>query len=135
MPKMMNNNMSGNRKKTDIKKSFGRLFKFLKSYMPLLIVSMVLLITNTSFIIVWPNQLSKISRIIAKAIPIFDKGVMIYPGEIFEMSSIWNIVILLICLYAFGALFSYIANVLIARVVFKVSKKLRSDIKAGLLRW
>ena len=127
MPKMMNN-MNGKVEKTDIKKSFGRLFKFLKTYMPLLMVSMILLIANTIFRIIGPNQLSKISRIIAKSIPIFDNGEMVFAGEMFEMSSIWNIVILLICLYAFGAIFSYIANILIARVVFKVSKKLRSDI-------
>jgi len=128
MPKMMKNDMKANGKKVDLKKSLGRLFKFLKSYMPLLMISMILLIANTVFRIIGPNKLAKISKIIISAIPIFENGIMIFPGIPYEMSQVWEIVILLICLYVFGAIFSYIANIIIARVVFKMNQRLRSDI-------
>lgn len=128
MPKMMNKNMGGNAKKTDVKKSLLRLYQFLKKYLPLLIVSMVLLIANTIFRIIGPDKLADVTRIIIQAIPTFDNGIMVFPGVAYEMSAIWEIVITLICLYAFGAIFTYVANILIARVVFKMSQQLRSDI-------
>ena len=130
MPKNTNKHMNEN---VDVKKSLARLFKFLKSYMPLLIVSMALLIATTVFRIMGPDKLADITNIIITAIPKFENGVL-NPGVAYEMSQIWEIVILLICLYVFGAIFSYIANIIIARVVFKINQRLRSDINAKINR-
>ena len=131
MPKM-DKNMNGKGKKVDVKKSLGRLLKFLKPYIPILMISIVLLIANTIFRIMGPDKLADITRIIISAIPVFENGVMIFPGIAYEMSQVWEIVILLIVLYVLGSLFSYIANIIIARVVFKMNQKLRSDINAKI---
>lgn len=130
MPKNTNKHMNEN---VDVKKSLARLFKFLNSYMPLLMVSMALLIATTVFRIMGPDKLADITNIIITAIPKFENGVL-NPGVAYEMSQIWEIVILLICLYVFGAIFSYIANIIIARVVFKINQRLRSDINAKINR-
>ncbi len=116
-------------KAKDLKKSLGRLFKYMKAFLPLIIVSMILIIANTVFRIIGPNKLADLTNILEKAIPqISQTGEILQFGESFELSSIWNIAILLICLYGFGAVFTYIANVIIARVCFKLSQKMRSEI-------
>ncbi|MBP3582156.1 MAG: ABC transporter ATP-binding protein [Clostridia bacterium] len=135
MPRMMNNRHVAPVKVKDMKKSFGRLFRYLKTYMPLIIVSAALIIANTVFRIIGPNKLADITNILVEAVPEIGKnGEILKFGTPFEMSSIWNIAILLICLYAFGAVFSYIANVIIARVCFKMSQKMRSEISSKIDR-
>jgi len=116
-------------KAKDMKKSLGRLLKYMKAFLPLIIVSMILIIANTVFRIIGPNKLADLTNILEKAIPqISQNGEILKFGEPFAMSSIWDIAILLICLYGFGAIFTYIANVIIARVCFKLSQKMRSEI-------
>ena len=128
MPRMNMGTHGASRKAKDVKKSLGRLLRYLKPFLPLIIISMVLIIAQTVFRIIGPDQLSKVTDMVTASIPLFKDGVMVFPGIPYEMSQIWEIAILLICLYVFGALFSYIANVLIARVCFKMSEKLRSEI-------
>ena len=118
----------GSVKVKDLKKSIGRLLKYLKNYLPLIIISVALIVAQTVFRIIGPDKLADITNIVVKSIPAFENGVMIFPGLPFEMKAIWDIAILLICLYVFGAIFGYIANVLIARVCFKMSQKLRQEI-------
>ena len=115
-------------KKVNMKKSLLRLAKYLKAFFPIIIISLILFATNTVFRIVGPNELAKITNILEKAIPEIKDGKIVGPGTPFELSSIWNIAKLLIILYVFGAVFNYIANILIARACFKTSQKLRSEI-------
>ena len=96
--------------------------------MPLIVVSMILIIANTVFRIIGPDKLADITNIVSSALPMFKDGVLVHPGTPFEMSAVWEIVITLVCLYVFGAIFNYIANVIIARVCFKTTQKLRQEI-------
>ena len=122
-------------KKVSIKKSLLRLAKYLKSYAPAIIISLFLFVVNTVFVIIGPNQISKITDILQKALPIFgNSGEMIGEGQSFEMSQIWDIAIFLITLYVVGSLLTYIANILIARACFKTSQKLRSEISGKINR-
>lgn len=128
MPKMQMNGAP--QKPKSLKKSFGRLFKYLKSFMPLIIVSAVLIIASTVIRLIGPNKIGELTTIVSKSLPIFnDAGIMIFPGIPYEMSEIWKIGKLLIFLYVFGALFTYIANYLIGRVCFVMSNKLRREIQ------
>ena len=101
----------------------------MKAFLPLIIVSMVLIIANTIFRIIGPNKLADLTNLLEKAVPqLSQTGEIVKFGEIISMSAIWEIATLLICLYGFGAIFTYIANVIIARVCFKMSQKMRSEI-------
>lgn len=116
-------------KKVNMQKSLLRLAKYLKSYFPIIIISLVLFALNTVFVIVGPDQISKITDILQKALPILNRnGDIVAPGIEFTMSQVWNIAKVLIILYILGSLFTYIANILIARACFKTSQKLRSEI-------
>ena len=118
-------------KPKDMKKSLGKLFRYLKAFAPLIFVSIALMIASTVFRLIGPNRLGKITTIISKSVPMFIEGVWI-PGTPFEMSQIWPTAIFLISIYVLGAIFTYIANVLIGKVCFKMSKKLRSDIQTKI---
>ncbi|MBQ7917780.1 MAG: ABC transporter ATP-binding protein [Clostridia bacterium] len=134
MPRM-NNKFSANfGKPQNTKKAIARLFKYLKVFMPLIIISTILIISNTVFRIIGPNQLAKLTTILEKSVPQFSNGILVSPGTPFEISRVWEIAGVLIVLYAFGAVFSYIANVMIARVCFKASQKLRTDISNKINR-
>ncbi len=106
-------------KAKNMKKSFGRLFKYLKSFMPLIITSMTLIIISTIIRLVGPNKIGELTNIVSDSLL----------GIPYEMSQIWKIGILLIVLYVFGAVFTYISNYLIGRVCFVMSNKLRNEIQ------
>ncbi len=116
MPRPANHSGNMPQKARNTKASFVRLFKFLKSYAPVIFVSIALIVANTIFRLIGPNKIGEITTIISSNLLGFD------------MAQVWKIAITLICLYVFGAIFNYIANVLIAKVCFKMSQKMRSDI-------
>lgn len=116
MPRMQ---MKPTQKAKDMKKSFGRLFRYLKAFMPLIITSTVLIILSTIIRLVGPNKLGDLTNIVSNSLM----------GVPFEMSQIWKIGITLIVLYVFGAVFTYIANYLIGKVCFVMSNRLRKDIQ------
>ena len=123
MPRM-NNNVG---KPKNMKKAIGRLLKYIKSYMPILIISIVLLVASTIIRIIGPDKLGDLTNMISKSLnPV--------SGEPYTMADIWKIGKLLICLYVCGAVFTYIANWLIGRVSFKMSQRLRRDIQQKINR-
>ena len=61
MPRMMRGGMP--QKVNDAKKALQRLFSYLKSFMPWIIVSMALIIVATIFRLAGPSQLAKITDI------------------------------------------------------------------------
>ena len=111
-------------KAKDVKKSFARLFKYAKVFLPLIVISMVLIIAQTIFRIIGPDKLADITNLVAESVMI--------PGASVNMTKVWKIAITLISLYALGAVFGYISNILMIRVCFKMSQKLRSDLDAKI---
>lgn len=103
-----------NNKPKDMKKSLLKLMKYLKSFLPVIIISIFLVVANTVIRLIGPNKIGDITNIV--------------DSMNFEISDIWKIAIELIILYAFGAIFIYIANYLIAKMCYKVAQNLRSDI-------
>ena len=126
MPRNLPNN---GKKAKDMKKSFARLLKYLKTFMPLIIVSTFLIIASTIIRLVGPNKLGELTNIVSEALPRFDETGMLVPGTPYSMNAIWKIGGLLIVLYIFGAVFTYIANFLMGRVCFIMSNNLRREIQ------
>ena len=117
---MPNKMQKAPQKPRDMKKSFGRLFKYLKIYMPLIIVSLTLIVAATIIRLIGPNKLGELTDMIS----------MSFKGVPFTMSQVWKIATTLICLYVFGAVFTYIANLLIGKVCFVLmGNKLRKEVQ------
>ncbi len=127
MPRM--NQRAGERPK-NMKKSIGKLFRYLHGFLPLIIISLILIIASTVFRLVGPSQLSRMTDIIQQALPVFEEGSLIPVslGVSYEMSQIINIGIVLIVLYVMGFASTYIANVLMGKVCFKMSQNLRGEL-------
>ena len=101
-----------------MKKAFKNLFHYLKPYKVPTLASIVLIIFATIFRLVGPNKLGELANLIESSIK----------GEPLSMTSVWKIGALLITLYVLGAVFTYLNNLLITRVCFKTSQKLRNEI-------
>ena len=112
-------------KARDAKKSLVNLFKYLKTFMPLIISSVALIIISTIFRLVGPDKLGEIATIISNS---FKTGID------FDMNAIMKIAFTLIVLYVIGFASTYIANILIGKVCFSMSKKLRSEIAEKINR-
>ena len=134
MPKKMQKPKAPQKPKANLK-SFGRLFRYLKTFMPLIIVSVTLIIASTIIRLIGPKKIAEITDIISISVLKRDgTGQIVSMGIPLELSRIWNIGILLICLYVCGAIFTYLANYLIGRVCFIMSNKLRREIQEKINR-
>ncbi len=123
-------------KPKNLGKSVKKLFRYIKSYLPLVIISLILIIASTVFRLVGPNQLSKITDIISASLPEIDAvtGTLISLGASFEMAEIFKIAIVLIILYVLGFVCTYIANVLMGTTCHNMSRNLRADISRKINR-
>ena len=116
MPKPRVNNKINKAK--DTKKALASLIKYIKPFLPMIIVSTILIIGSTIIRLIGPNKIGDITNILQLSLV----------GVPFEMSAIWEIAITLIILYVFGAIFTYTANIIITKTCFKTSQKLRNEI-------
>lgn len=101
----------------DLKTSLGKLFKYIKRYLPLIVPALILAIASSVFSIIGPDKLSDITDIITKGLM---TGI--------DLDKVKEIGIFLIILYSLGAIFGYVEGVLMAVVTNKCSKRLRRDI-------
>lgn len=132
MPRFGNNNAPQKAKNT--KQSIAKLLKYIKSFAPMLIIAIVLVVGATICRLVGPNQLGKITDMITQAIPQIKDNIIISPGIEINLAEIMDIAFLLIGLFVFSFVANYIANVLIGTVCFKMSKNLRQDIAEKINR-
>lgn len=130
MPRFGNN--SAPQKAKNTKQSIVKLLRYIKSFAPMLIIAIVLVIGATICRLVGPNQLGKITDMITQAIPQIKDNIIISPGIEINLAEIMDIAFLLIGLFIFSFVATYIANVLIGTVCFKMSKKLRQDISVKI---
>lgn len=130
MPRFGNN--SAPQKAKNTKQSIAKLLKYIKSFAPMLIIAIVLVVGATICRLVGPNQLGKITDMITQAIPQIKDNIIISPGIEINLAEIMDIAFLLIGLFIFSFVATYIANVLIGTVCFKMSKKLRQDISVKI---
>ena len=128
---MPNKTQKAPQRPVNLKKSFGKLFRYLRTYMPLIIVSVTLIIVSTIIRLIGPNKIGEITDIISMSVlKRDDAGQIISLGIPLAMSKIWKIGMILICLYVFGAVFTYIANFLIGKVCFALmGNKLRKEVQ------
>ena len=106
-----------NEKPKDLKLAVKKLIKYLKKFMPLIIIALVLAILSSVFSIIGPNKLSDLTDEISK-------GIM--TGIDFE--AITSIAVFLLTIYLISALFNYIQGFIMATVANNFAKSLRTQI-------
>ena len=104
-------------KAKDFKGSFKKLIKYLKGFVSALIVVMVLVVFSTICRLVGPNKLGDITDLINPS-----------TTQSFKLEDVLSIGQFLIVLYVCAFVSTYIANVVLGRVTFLVTRDLRRDI-------
>lgn len=106
------------RQKNDIK-SVKKLFKYIKAYLPSIIIALILAVVGAITTIIGPEKIGKLMVIISNGITL--------PNGI-NMTAFGQIALLLLSIYLIGAIANYIQQFLMAGVTQKTSKKLRTQI-------
>ena len=110
-------------KAKDFKGTWKRLIAYMDSYMPAIIIGLILAIAGTVFNIVGPGQLRIITDMITEGIT---TGI--------DLAAIGQIGVILAVLYAAGFLFNYLQGFIMATVTQKTSKRLRAEISCKINR-
>ncbi|MBD5131334.1 MAG: ABC transporter ATP-binding protein [Clostridiales bacterium] len=113
---------NGKREKADMK-SFGKLLKYLKGYLPAIISAILLAVGGAVCTIIGPEKISDLTNMIKDGLIL---GI--------DMSGIAELCIILIIIYGVGAIASYAQQFIMATITQRASKKLRSDINGKINR-
>lgn len=119
-------------KARDLKGTWKKLIHYMKSYVPVIIISLLAAAIGTVLQIVGPDVLKDITNEIAKGLPALINGKPVL-GKM-DMSAIQNLVMLLVFFYAGAALLGFAQSFIMATVTQKISKALRTDIAQKINR-
>ena len=112
----------GQHEKTDMK-AVKKLLLFCKPYYPSIIIAFILAVVSAITTIIGPDKISDLMNIITS-------GIASVAGV--DMTEFMRIAVILVCLYAGGAVANYLQQFLMAGVTQKTAKKLRTDIDAKI---
>ncbi len=101
----------------ELKEQIKKLIINLKPYSLLIIIAFILSIAGSIFTIIGPNQLSKLTDAIVNGMLV---GI--------NLGYVRKITIILVLLYLFSFIFSYLQDVIMAYVTQKFTKKIRNNI-------
>ena len=101
----------------DFKGTMLKLFNYLKVYVPVMVIAILLSFMGSILSVVGPDKIKDLTAVI-------EEGIM--TG--IDMEAVKDIAILLIIIYGLSILFSYIQSLIMTTVTQKMSKKLRKDI-------
>lgn len=118
-------------KAKDFKGTLKRLIRYLKPYRTRLLMVFIAAILSTIFTIVAPKILGKATTKIFEGISLKLAGV---PGAGIDFDYIFKIIIVLIVLYVFSSLFSFIQQFIMASVAQKTVYTLREESEAKISR-
>lgn len=113
-------------KPKDFKNTWGKLIKYCKNYMPVIVIALIIAAVGTVLQIIGPDKLKDMTNEITKGLPALINGQPVI-GAI-DMDAVVNIAILLVFFYASSALLSFIQNYIMATVTAKISKNMRTGI-------
>ncbi len=112
--------------------TMGKLLRYCKSYLPVIVIALVIATVGTVFQIIGPDQLKGLTNEIAKGLPKLLNGVPV-SGSI-DLGAVANIAWALLLLYGGSLLFSLIQNMMMATTTQKISKNMRRDISSKINR-
>jgi ATP-binding cassette subfamily B protein len=118
--------MGGGEKAKDFKGTWGKLIRYCKGYMTVILTALVIAALGTVLQIAGPDKLKDMTNEITKGLPAMINGAPVM-GAI-DFNAVFNIGILLICFYGASGIFSFTENFIMATVTAKISKQMRTDI-------
>lgn len=110
-------------KAKNFKGTWGKIFRYVKAYLPGLIIALICAIVSTVLALLGPNKLSDLTDVIMDGILV---GV--------DMKKVLNIALVLVAFYATSGILHIIQNYTMATITAKVSQNLRGDISRKINR-
>lgn len=111
-------------KPKSFKEAWRRMLAYMRPYIPAVIVASVLVIIGTIFTVIGPDMLSDITNIISDGM---------VSGSV-DLTAVAEIGTFLVVIYILAAVLTYGQGYIIATVVQKLSKRLRTDISEKINR-
>jgi len=118
--------MGSTEKAKDFKKTWGKLIRYCKNYLPAIIIALVAAALGTIFQIIGPDKLKDMTNEIGKGLPAVINGQSVL--GVIDMDAVISIALLLVFFYAGSALLSFAENFIMATVTAKISKNMRTGI-------
>ena len=113
-------------KAKDFKGTWGKLIRYCRKYMPVVIIALVLSAFGTVLQIIGPDKIKQMTDEIAKGLPAMINGQPVI-GSI-DFSAITSIGLVLVFFYASAAVLSFIENFIMATITAKISKNMRTGV-------
>ncbi|MBQ7765422.1 MAG: ABC transporter ATP-binding protein [Lachnospiraceae bacterium] len=104
-------------KPKDFKGTFIKLFKYLKGFLPFMILSLVLSFIGSILAVIGPDVIKDLTAVI-------EAGILIG----IDMEAVKDVAILLIIIYGVSVIFQYFQSLVMATMTQRMSKKIRKDI-------
>jgi ATP-binding cassette subfamily B multidrug efflux pump len=115
--------MSLGGKPKDFGKAIRKLTAYIRVYMPIIVLALILAFVGSVLSIIGPDKLSEITDLITA-------GMM----TSINMNAVFKVAVFLAVIYSLSLIFNYIQGFIMATVTQRVSKKLRSDISSKINR-
>jgi len=119
-------------KPKDFKKTWGKLIRYCKPYLPVIIAALFITAGGTVLQIIGPDKLKDIANEIAKGLPRLING-QPAAGAI-DLAAVANIAMVLVYFYAGSALLGFVESFMFATTTAKISKGLRTGISDKINR-
>ena len=113
-------------KAKDFKGTWGKLIRYCKSYMPAILIALVLAALGTVFQLIGPDKLKDMTNEIIKGLPALIKGQPVL-GTI-DLEAVTSIAMLLVFFYVSSGVLSFLENFIMATVTAKISKNMRTSV-------
>ena len=123
---MPRGHMQINQKAKNSKEASRQLIRYIKPYLPLIIISLVLAAVGAILTVLGPDKLKEITDIISNA---FTSLKETHAWSDIPLKDIEVVAISLLIIYVMSAICTFFTSFILARVALKVSKKLRSDLE------
>lgn len=118
--------MGSGEKAKDFTGTWGKLIRYCKSYMLVIVVALFLAGLGSVLQIVGPDRLKEMTNEIMKGLPALVNGQPVL-GSI-DFNAVFNIGMVLIFFYALSAICSFAENFIMATITARISKNMRTDI-------
>ena len=123
---MPRGHMQINQKAKNSKEASRQLIRYIKPYLPLIIISLILAGVGAILTVLGPDKLKEITDIISNA---FTSLKEIHIWTDIPLKDIAVVAISLLIIYIMSAICTFFTSFILARVALKISKKLRSDLE------
>jgi len=112
-----------NRRNKNTFASLGKVFAYMKGYIPIIVFALVLAALGAVLTIIGPDKIGEMTTIM-------QQGLF---GEI-DMSAIAEVGIFLVVLFVLSAVFNFVQHFIMATVTLKTSKRMRDDLSVKINR-